>query len=98
MMGFLSFVADVLVSVAKEAAGKNGGSRDGTLGAIDYGQQKKDGSHDHRYNTGKDRTTAQKVAIRHTKRLASKFIAEVPRCAWPHLAATYITSSETRLT
>jgi hypothetical protein len=60
MMGFLSFVADVLVSVAKEAAGKNGGSRDGTLGAIDYGKQKKDGSHDHRYNTGKDRTTAQK--------------------------------------
>lgn len=40
----------------------------------------------------------RKVAIRHTKRLASKFIAEVPRCTWPHLAVTYITSSETRLT
>ncbi|MFG0787262.1 hypothetical protein [Delftia tsuruhatensis] len=29
-------------------------------GAIDYGKQKKDGSHDHRYNTGDDRTPAQK--------------------------------------
>lgn len=29
-------------------------------GAIDYGQQKKDGSHDHRYNKGNDRTSSQK--------------------------------------
>lgn len=29
-------------------------------GFIDYGRQKKDGSHDHRYNTGTDRTPAQK--------------------------------------
>jgi len=27
---------------------------------IDYGDQKKDGSHDHRYNKGNDRTPAQK--------------------------------------
>lgn len=30
-------------------------------GAIDYGRQKRDGSHDHRYNTGSDRTPAQKA-------------------------------------
>jgi hypothetical protein len=28
--------------------------------AIGYGDQKKDGSHDHRYNRGNDRTPAQK--------------------------------------
>ncbi|MGX2955868.1 hypothetical protein ACWIYZ_02125 [Ursidibacter arcticus] len=31
-----------------------------SLEHIDYGKQKKDGSHDHRYNTGKDRTPKQK--------------------------------------
>jgi len=30
-------------------------------GVIDYGGKKKDGSHDHRYNSGADRTPAQKV-------------------------------------
>jgi hypothetical protein len=30
-------------------------------GLIDYGRQKKDGSHDHRYNCGDDRTPAQKT-------------------------------------
>lgn len=29
------------------------------FGAIDYGKQKKDGSHDHRTNTGSDRTPSQ---------------------------------------
>jgi len=29
-------------------------------GVVDYGKQKKDGSHDHRYNSGGDRTQAQK--------------------------------------
>lgn len=29
-------------------------------GAVDYGRQKKDGSHDHRTNRGDDRTPAQK--------------------------------------
>ena len=28
--------------------------------AIDYGEQKKDGGHDHRYNTGEDRNPKQK--------------------------------------
>lgn len=31
-------------------------------GLIDYGRQKKDGSHDHRYNTGTDRTPSQRKA------------------------------------
>lgn len=31
-------------------------------GAISGGKQKKDGSHDHRTNTGNDRTPAQKEA------------------------------------
>lgn len=30
-------------------------------GIIDYGRQKKDGSHDHRFNIGEDRTPAQKA-------------------------------------
>lgn len=29
-------------------------------GLVPYGNQKKDDSHDHRYNTGNDRTPAQK--------------------------------------
>lgn len=32
----------------------------GRLGAIDYGKQKADGTHDHRTNKGSDRTPAQK--------------------------------------
>tara|TARA_R100000322_G_scaffold39015_1_gene24370 strand:+ start:413 stop:592 length:180 start_codon:yes stop_codon:yes gene_type:complete len=41
-----------------------GGSGKGSAnkGIIDYGEAKKDGSHDHRYNKGPDRTTAQKAA------------------------------------
>ncbi|MCS4231352.1 hypothetical protein M2410_002086 [Stenotrophomonas chelatiphaga] len=34
----------------------------GRLGAIDYGKQRLDGGHDHRYNTGVDRTPAQRAA------------------------------------
>lgn len=30
-------------------------------GVVDYGHQKKDGSHDHRCNRGDDRTPAQKA-------------------------------------
>lgn len=33
-------------------------------GVIDHGPQKKDGGHDHRYNTGDDRTPAQKLGDR----------------------------------
>lgn len=61
-MGILNFVADVLISVAKEASGKSSGGAGNTSGLIDYGKQKKDNSHDHRYNTGSDRTPSQKKA------------------------------------
>ena len=33
----------------------------GRQGLIGYGLQKKDGSHDHRYNKGSDRTPAQQA-------------------------------------
>jgi hypothetical protein len=35
-------------------------SNSGQVGAIPGGKQKQDGSHDHRTNTGNDRTPAQK--------------------------------------
>nr|WP_256836897.1 hypothetical protein [Pseudomonas oleovorans] len=35
---------------------------DAISGLIDYGQQRKDGGHDHRYNRGPDRTEAQRKA------------------------------------
>jgi len=38
------------------------GSGDMTAGAINNGPQKKTGGHDHRSNTGDDRTQAQKKA------------------------------------
>lgn len=36
--------------------------REAKTGIIDYGSQKKSGSHDHRTNKGDDRTPAQKRA------------------------------------
>jgi hypothetical protein len=36
-------------------------SRSPLRGVVDYGYQKKDGSHDHRGNRGDDRTPAQKA-------------------------------------
>lgn len=41
-------------------AASNGASRSIVHEAINYGKQKKDGSHDHRYNRGDDRTPNQK--------------------------------------
>ncbi len=38
-----------------------------TSGVIDYGKQKNDGSHDHRYDTGNDRTPAQKEGDKKNK-------------------------------
>lgn len=35
---------------------------DAICGLIGYGQQRKDGGHDHRYNRGQDRTEAQRKA------------------------------------
>lgn len=37
------------------------GSSSGQVGVIGGGRQKQDGSHDHRTNTGGDRTPAQKT-------------------------------------
>lgn len=42
----------------------------GLHGALNYGRQKSDGSHDHRSNKGADRTPAQKSAD--AKRAASR--------------------------
>ena len=52
----------ILDSLSNILGGLSGGVQSDRLtsGAIDYGKQKKDGSHDHRYNKGKDRTQAQK--------------------------------------
>ncbi|MYM34009.1 hypothetical protein GTP44_04715 [Duganella sp. FT50W] len=41
---------------------KQDGRPAGTHGAVPYGGNKKDGSHDHRYNKGADRTPSQKEA------------------------------------
>lgn len=41
--------------------GSNSKSDHSRHGAIGYGKQKDDGSHDHRTNTGPDRTPAQKT-------------------------------------
>lgn len=40
---------------------KGGTSRPLVQGFIPYGKMKKDGSHDHRFNRGSDRTPAQKA-------------------------------------
>lgn len=39
-----------------------------SYGLIDYGGNKIDGSHDHRYNKGDDRTNAQKAGDRKRKK------------------------------
>lgn len=50
---------DVLKAVVGHAVSS---SNPGVRGAIDYGGTKIGGGHDHRYNTGADRTPAQKAA------------------------------------
>ncbi len=40
--------------------------------ALDYGKQKKDGSHDHRYNKANDRTPSQKSADEKKRKSVSK--------------------------
>lgn len=49
-MGFFDSLKDVFGSDDKDTS----------RGIISNGKQKKDGGHDHRYNTGNDRTPAQK--------------------------------------
>jgi hypothetical protein len=45
----------------------------GESGIIPTGKQKKDGSHDHRTNTGNDRTPAQKEGDKKKTKLDTKF-------------------------
>ena len=68
-MGFLDSLARAAVSaVASNVLGNRSkgpslpGNGMGRLDAIDYGKQRLDGGHDHRYNTGVDRTPAQRAA------------------------------------
>ena len=58
-MGIFDSISGLLSALS---GGSSSGSSSGSLinGAIGYGKQKADGSHDHRYNTGDDRTPAQK--------------------------------------
>ncbi|GAA0832349.1 hypothetical protein [Cupriavidus pauculus] len=53
----LNFLLDVLKTVATKSS-----SSPGKMGAINYGPSTISGDHDHRYNTGGDRTPAQKAA------------------------------------
>lgn len=54
-MGLFDSLLDIANTVASNS------SNDNSHGAIEGGKQKKDGSHDHRTNTGGDRTPAQKA-------------------------------------
>jgi len=54
-------VLTVAVTAGVRAAAKGNPMGDVPVGAIEYGYDKVDGSHDHRYNTGRDRTPAQKA-------------------------------------
>lgn len=52
---------DLLLGVLKSVAGSATKNPSATMGAINYGKTKVGGGHDHRYNTGPDRTPAQKA-------------------------------------
>jgi len=58
-MSILDILTDIAISAIKKEKPPIG-----LLGAIDYGRQKNDGSHDHRFNTGSDRTPNQKESDR----------------------------------
>ncbi|PLY57302.1 hypothetical protein HBH1_04394 [Herbaspirillum sp. BH-1] len=53
---------DLLAKIISKATSSSKTDSSGNFGLINYGAQKKDGSHDHRYNRGGDRTTLQKQA------------------------------------
>ena len=53
-MGLFSKVLDLLAHAQPPKAG-------GKVGFLPYGGNKEDGSHDHRFNRGNDRTPAQKA-------------------------------------
>ncbi|TPQ45459.1 hypothetical protein C2U71_12435 [Burkholderia ubonensis] len=54
-------VLAVGITAASHAVAKGNLSGGMLVGAIGYGNDKVDGSHDHRYNKGPDRTPAQKA-------------------------------------
>lgn len=58
-MSFLDNLLDALKSAAKSSR-----KPDLHQQFIGYGEEKEDGSHDHRYNKGDDRTPAQKSGDR----------------------------------
>ncbi|PWF25073.1 hypothetical protein [Corticimicrobacter populi] len=59
-------IFDLLKNLS-DAIGSNN-RRDNSTGLIDYGKQKTNGGHDHRYNTGDDRTPAQKQGDQNKKK------------------------------
>lgn len=58
LRGKIMGLFDSLIDIANSVVSNSSSNR--TSGFIDYGSQKNDGSHDHRYNRGEDRTRAQK--------------------------------------
>lgn len=54
-------IFDLLFDVLKSTSSSKSSSGSLLSEAINYGENKKDGSHDHRFNTGDDRTPAQKA-------------------------------------
>jgi hypothetical protein len=57
------FAMGLLDGLFGGSSGSSSSSRDSggvSRGIVDYGEQKKEGGHDHRYNRGDDRTPAQK--------------------------------------
>jgi hypothetical protein len=65
-MGIFNSLAKAALGVLIDGVGgqktKGPSLPSGTLGAIGYGKQRIDGGHDHRFNTGVDRTPAQRAA------------------------------------
>lgn len=53
-------ILSTVVDVVKKSSSSSGSSPSLTSKVIDYGGEKTGGGHDHRTNTGNDRTPAQK--------------------------------------
>lgn len=58
-MGFFDKLISSITTSKDAGSTSNDGQRV-ELGVVDYGRQKTNGGHDHRYNKGEDRTPAQK--------------------------------------
>jgi len=59
-MGLLDSLLDALKSGNKSSSNSDEREFGGVRGFIGYGKNKQDGSHDHRYNKGGDRTPSQR--------------------------------------